>query len=76
MWDKYNFEHPALLGIYGLLPGDGVDTVIMKRTLRKVVAEWKFDTGWGWDGDGNIPSPGFPADGSWTVRWERLKKAP
>jgi hypothetical protein len=139
MWDKFNFEHPALLGIYGLLPGDGVDTAIMRRTFSKVMAAWKFDTGWGWDfpmaamtaarlgkptmairmllhpspkngfdihglvgggnpypyiptngallyavammaagwdGDGSIPQPGFPADGSWTVRWEGLKKAP
>lgn len=139
MWEKFNFEHPALLGIYGLLPGDGVDTAIMKKTFHKVAATWKFDTGWGWDfpmaamtgarlgepatainmllhpspkngfdthgfvgggnpypyiptnggllyavammaagwdGDRNVPQPGFPADGSWTVRWEGLKKAP
>lgn len=49
MWTKFNFEHPALVGIYGLLPGDGVDTAIMKATFRKVLAAWRFDTGWGWD---------------------------
>lgn len=139
MWTKFNFEHPALLGIYGMLPGDGVDTVIMRRTFQKVVSGWKFDTGWGWDfplaamtaarlndpeqaidmllhpskknvydrhgfvgggnpypyiptnggllyavammaggwdGDRDIPQPGFPKDGSWTVKWEDLKKAP
>ncbi|MBN8876881.1 MAG: hypothetical protein J0I32_04990 [Sphingobacteriales bacterium] len=139
MWDKFNFEHPALLGIYGLLPGDGVDVAIMRKTLSKVVKEWKFDTGWGWDfplaamcaarvgepalaidfllhpssknnydkhgfvgggnpypylpangallyavammtagwdGDKDVPTPGFPADGSWTVCWEDLRKAP
>ena len=30
----------------------------------------------GWDGAPNRPAPGFPADGSWTVRWEDLKSAP
>jgi hypothetical protein len=30
----------------------------------------------GWDGctEGNVP--GFPDDGSWTVRWEGLSKMP
>jgi hypothetical protein len=30
----------------------------------------------GWDGAPNRPAPGFPADGSWVVRWEDLKRAP
>ena len=30
----------------------------------------------GWDGAPNRNTPGFPADGSWTVRWEDLKPAP
>ena len=30
----------------------------------------------GWDGCPDKPAPGFPADGSWTVKWEGLKKAP
>ena len=49
MWSKFNFEHPALLGIYGLLPGDGVDTILMKKTFNKVMETWKFDSCWGWD---------------------------
>lgn len=49
MWTKFNFEHPALLGIYGLLPGDGVDPEIMQATFEKVMECWKWDTGWGWD---------------------------
>ncbi len=139
MWSRFNYEHPALLGIYGLLPGDGVDAAVMKKTFQKVQAGWKFDTGWGWDfpmaamtaarlqepaaaidfllhpspkngfdahglvgggnpypyfptnggllyaialmtagwdGDGGVPEPGFPKDGSWVVRWEGMKKAP
>ncbi|MEN6537645.1 MAG: hypothetical protein ABFD89_28595, partial [Bryobacteraceae bacterium] len=30
----------------------------------------------GWDGAPNRHAPGFPNDGSWTVRWEKLKPAP
>jgi len=30
----------------------------------------------GWDGAPGQNAPGFPSDGSWTVRWEGLKPAP
>ena len=30
----------------------------------------------GWDGAPNRHAPGFPNDGSWTVKWEGLKLAP
>ena len=30
----------------------------------------------GWDGAPDRPSPGFPDDGNWVVKWEGLKKAP
>jgi hypothetical protein len=30
----------------------------------------------GWDGAPDRPTPGFPNDGSWVVKWEGLKKAP
>ena len=30
----------------------------------------------GWDGAPGKPSPGFPDDGSWVVKWEGLQKAP
>jgi hypothetical protein len=30
----------------------------------------------GWDGAPDRHAPGFPQDGSWTVRWEGLKRAP
>ncbi len=49
MWTKYTYEHPALTGIYGMLPGDGVDMDTFKRTLEKVSREWQFDRIWGWD---------------------------
>ena len=30
----------------------------------------------GWDGAPDVPAPGFPQDGSWTVRWEGLERMP
>ncbi len=49
MWTKWAFEHPALTGAYGLLPGDGVDPATMRRTLDKVSTTWDFNRTWGWD---------------------------
>ena len=49
MWTRYTFEHPALAGVYGWLPGDGVDREIFDRTLQKIVETWNFDRTWGWD---------------------------
>ena len=49
MWTKYTYEHPALTGVYGMLPGDGVDQPTFKRTLEKVSKEWQFNRIWGWD---------------------------
>lgn len=49
MWTKFNFEHPALTGTFGMLPGDGVDRPTMRRTLAKVRATWNFERTWGWD---------------------------
>jgi hypothetical protein len=49
MWTKFNFEHPALIGTYGMLPGDGVDKNIFVKTLDKVAAVWNWKRTWGWD---------------------------
>ncbi len=49
MWTKFNFEHPALTGPGGMLPGDGVDRTTMVRTLEKVTKTWDFNHTWGWD---------------------------
>jgi len=46
---KMNWEHPSLIGPLGMLPGDGVDPAVMKNTVRKVMASWKWDACWGWD---------------------------
>jgi len=49
MWTKFNFEHPALTGVYGMLPGDGVDISTFRRTFDKVLDVWQMDRCWGWD---------------------------
>lgn len=131
-----NRDHPSMLGALGILPGDGVDRETMRRTLRKVMKEWRWAETWGrdypmtamaaarlgepetaveallmtteknrylpnghnwqrpnlpcylpgnggllyavalmaggWQGAPRTHAPGFPADGSWTVRRENL----
>ena len=44
-----NHDHPSMLGALGVLPGDLVDPETMRRTLAKVMKEWKWDQTWGWD---------------------------
>ena len=137
MWTKYNYEHPALTGVYGWLPGDGVDQAVMRQTIEMVKAHWNMGHVWGWDmpvlamnaarmsdparavdmlllGNGNfnfddaglasggpypyfpsnggllytialmaagwdgapdVDAPGFPQDGTWTVKHEGLSRA-
>jgi protein-glucosylgalactosylhydroxylysine glucosidase len=48
-YTKWNWEHPSLLGAYGMQRGDGVDAQTMRRTLRKVLDVWQWDRCWGWD---------------------------
>jgi hypothetical protein len=138
MWTKWNFEHPALTGAFGLLPGDGVDKAAMHRTLDEVSSNWNFARTWGWDfpmlamcaarlgepdraidflltksegfqfdqrglatggpfpyfpsnggllyavalmaagwdGEPETPTPGFPKNGKWKVRYENMSPAP
>ena len=49
MWTRYNYEHPALIGTYGMLPGDGVDVEILGNTFTKILSTWNFEKTWGWD---------------------------
>ncbi|MDR2764827.1 MAG: hypothetical protein LBB90_07335 [Tannerella sp.] len=137
-YTKMNWEHPSLIGIAGMLPGDGTDAGTVRRTIRKVWETWQWDRCWGWDfpmmamaaartgetqmavdallypshkngynavglsaggpfpyfpsnggllyavammaagwdGAPDLHAPGFPNDGSWTVRFEGLSSAP
>jgi hypothetical protein len=129
-----------VVGVVGVLPGDGVDRATMRRTLEWMWANWNWPDTWGWDypmlamcaarlgeperaidallmdaaknafrrnghnhqrpgltiylpGNGGLlaavammaagwdgapdrHAPGFPSDGSWTVRWEGLRRMP
>ena len=42
-------DHPTLLGAYGFLPNDRVDTEWMQKTLDQVMQTWNWDRTWGWD---------------------------
>jgi len=41
-------DHPSVMGLYGMLPGDGVDLETMQRTFDKVHQLWPRYK-WGWD---------------------------
>lgn len=49
MWSDYTFEHPAIIGIYGMMPGDNVDIQMLERTFDKILSTWNFKKIWGWD---------------------------
>ena len=48
-YTNWNWEHPALIGIRGVLPGDGVDPATHRRSVERVMAVWEWDRCWGWD---------------------------
>jgi hypothetical protein len=48
-YTERNRDHPSMLAAYGVLPGDGVEPETMRRTLAKVLKEWRWDETWGWD---------------------------
>jgi len=44
-----NRDHPSMLGALGVLPGSKLDAETMRRTLKKVLAVWRWEDTWGWD---------------------------
>ncbi len=42
-------DHPMVLGIYGMLPGDDVEFSVMERTFEKIWQDWQWEDTWGWD---------------------------
>jgi hypothetical protein len=48
-YTERNRDHPSMLGALGVLPGRKVDRETMRRTLKKVFAEWRWEDTWGWD---------------------------
>lgn len=138
---RWNDDHPAVLGAFGMLPGPGIDRGTMRNTFDWVWQNWNWPNTWGWDyplvamcaarvgeparavdallldtpknfyrrnghnhqrpgltiylpGNGGLlaatammaagwdgapegkHAPGFPDDGTWTVRWEDLRPLP
>ena len=45
----FNTDHPSMLGMMGLLPGDGIDKKTMNDTLNRVLSDWDLPSCWGWD---------------------------
>jgi hypothetical protein len=49
-YTNWNWEHPAMLGALGVLPGDGIDPSVMRETVRRVLGTWRWEKKtWGWD---------------------------
>ncbi|MCL2248016.1 MAG: glycoside hydrolase family 65 [Oscillospiraceae bacterium] len=48
-FEKFNRDHPSMVGAFGLLSGEYVDKDFMLKTLNKVLDCWKQETMWGWD---------------------------
>jgi len=44
-----NYDHPSMLAAFGVLNGEGVDREIMRRTLHRVMRDWRWAQTWGWD---------------------------
>lgn len=45
-----NWEHPDLIGIYGMVPPtNAVDLDVARHTLERVIPEWNWTRCWGWD---------------------------
>jgi hypothetical protein len=42
-------DHPTLLGAFGILPNDRIDTEKMRNTLKEVMTSWNWQRTWGWD---------------------------
>jgi hypothetical protein len=48
-YTERNRDHPSMLAALGVLPGGKVESEVMRRTLFKVMKEWKWADTWGWD---------------------------
>jgi hypothetical protein len=42
-------DHPSMLAMLGLLPGEGIDRTVMNATLDMVLEVWDRQSLWGWD---------------------------
>ncbi|HYP09040.1 MAG TPA: glycoside hydrolase family 65 [Bryobacteraceae bacterium] len=44
-----NRDHPSMLAAYGVCRGERVDREVMRRTLKRVMKDWRWEDTWGWD---------------------------
>ncbi len=44
-----NRDHPSMLMAYGFCKGERVDPQTMRKTLQRVMREWRWADTWGWD---------------------------
>jgi hypothetical protein len=48
-FERFNFDHPSMIGALGILPGAMADKKVMVDTMDKVFSKWNFGHVWGWD---------------------------
>jgi hypothetical protein len=46
---KWTHDHPSVTASLGLLPGPGIDSPTMRRTLDWIWDHWDWPITWGWD---------------------------
>lgn len=48
--DEFRRDHPSVLGALGIVATDErIESDIMKNTLDDIMANWQWDSTWGWD---------------------------
>jgi hypothetical protein len=48
-YTTWSWEHPAIVGALGMLPGNGIDPAVMRNSLEETMRVWQWDRCWGWD---------------------------
>ena len=49
-FESFNYDHPSMLGAYGVLPEDpSIDPQTMRSTLERTIRDWRWERTWGWD---------------------------
>jgi hypothetical protein len=48
-FEDRNRDHPSMLAAFGVCRGERVDRATMRRTLERVMKEWRWADTWGWD---------------------------
>jgi hypothetical protein len=45
----YNTDHPSMVAMLGVLPGERVSREVMAATLDRILTDWDLASTWGWD---------------------------